>query len=558
MVSLVILIVTADSPQEVVQPVPATHGMVVSTNKLASEVGVEILKKGGNAVDAAVATAFALAVTYPSAGNIGGGGFMLIRWAKTGKAVMVDYREEAPGRAERDMYLDEKEEIIPDASTLGYLAIGVPGTVAGLTLALQSYGTMSLPEVMAPAIRLAEEGFVVTPSFSRSLERNAPRFSRFPSTKAVFLKNGKPYQPGELFRQPDLARTFKLIAKEGPSAFYRGEIARLIVKEMERGGGLITLEDLAAYKVYIHQPIRGSYRGYEILSAPPPSSGGVALVELLNILEEFDLSSMGHNTTETISLMVETEKLVYADRAEYLGDPRFVHIPVQGLISKRYAAELRKKINLFHATPSDQIKHGLPTLYESEATTHFSVVDSEGIAVANTYTLNGGYGSKVVVEGAGFFLNNEMDDFSSKPGYPNMYGLIGGEANAIAPRKRMLSSMTPTILLKDGKLFMVIGTPGGSTIITTVLQVILNVIDHKMNIQEAVAAPRVHHQWTPDFLYFERDTLPGGILKALMKRGYQIKERGSIGDAHGILVDPETGKLLGGADPRMDGVAVWY
>jgi len=558
MVSLVSLMGAVVCPWELLQPAQATHGMVVSTSRLASEVGAEILKKGGNAVDAAVATAFALAVTFPSAGNIGGGGFMLIRWAKTGKAVVVDYREEAPGRAERDMYLNEKGEVIPRASTLGYLSIGVPGTVAGLSLALERYGTMSLPEVMAPAIRLAEKGFVVTPSFSRSLERNAPRFSRFPSTSAIFLKNGKPYQPGELFLQPDLARTLRLIAREGPSAFYRGEIARLIVKEMERGGGLITREDLASYKAYIRQPVRGSYRGYEILSVPPPSSGGVALVQLLNILEGFDLSSMGHNTPESISLMVEAEKLVYADRTEYLGDPGFVHIPVQGLISKRYAADRRKKINLLHATPSDQIKHGLPTPYESEETTHFSVVDHQGNAVANTYTLNGGYGSKVVVEGAGFFLNNEMDDFSSKPGYPNMYGLVGGEANAIAPHKRMLSSMTPTILLKDGRLFMVIGTPGGSTIITTVLQVILNVIDHRMNIQQAVAAPRVHHQWTPDLLYIEKDTLPAEVLKALIRRGCQIKERGSIGDAHGILVDPTTGKLWGGADPRMDGVAVGY
>ena len=557
-VSLVIFISITITCQKPPQPVEAAHGMVVSTNRLASEVGVEILKKGGNAVDAAVATAFALAVTHPSAGNIGGGGFMLIRWADTGKAVLVDYREEAPGRAERDMYLDEKGEIIPDVSTLGYLAIGVPGTPAGLTLALERYGTMSLPEVLAPAIKLAEEGFEVTPSLSRSLEGYAKIFSRFPSTSAVFLKGGKPYQPGEVFRQPDLARTLKLIAKEGPSVFYRGEIARLIVKEMERGEGLITLEDLASYKAYIREPVRGSYRGYEILSAPPPSSGGVVLLQLLNILEEFDLSSMGHNTTESISLMVETEKLVYADRAEYLGDPRFVQIPVQGLISKRYAEDRRKKINLSHAIPSDQIKHGIPTLYESEETTHFSVVDSEGNAVANTYTLNGGYGSKVVVEGAGFLLNNEMDDFSSKPGFPNMYGLIGGEANAIAPHKRMLSSMTPTILLKDGKLFMVIGTPGGSTIMTTVLQVILNVIQHGMNIQQAVAAPRVHHQWTPDFLYYEKDTLSGEILKALLQRGYQLKERGSIGDAHGILVDPKTGKLWGGADHRMDGVAVGY
>ena len=557
-VSLVIFIGTTITPQEPLQPVEAAHGMVVSTNGLASEVGVEILKKGGNAVDAAVATAFALAVTHPSAGNIGGGGFMLIRWADTGKAVLVDYREEAPGRAERDMYLDEKGEIIPDVSTLGYLAIGVPGTPAGLTLALERYGTMSLPEVMAPAITLAEEGFEVTPSFSRSLERYTKVFSRFPSTKAVFLKDGKPYQPGEVFRQPDLARTFKLIAKEGPTAFYKGDIARLIVKEMERGGGLITLEDLASYQAYIREPVRGNYQGYEILSAPPPSSGGVVLLQLLNILEEFDLSSIGHNTPESISLMVEAEKLVYADRAEYLGDPRFVQIPIQGLISKRYAEDRRKKINLSHATPSDQIKHGIPTLYESEETTHFSVVDSKGNAVANTYTLNGGYGSKVVVEGAGFLLNNEMDDFSSKPGFPNMYGLIGGEANAIAPHKRMLSSMTPTILLKDGKLFMVIGTPGGSTIMTTVLQVILNVIQHGMNIQQAVAAPRVHHQWTPDFLYYERDTLSDEILKALLQRGYQLKERGSIGDAHGILVDPKTGKLWGGADPRMNGVAVGY
>jgi len=541
------------------RPVVAKKGMVVSASRIASEVGVQILKKGGNAVDAAVATAFALAVTYPQAGNIGGGGFMLIRLADSGKVIFIDYRERAPYKASRDMYLDEKGQVILKASTKGYLASGVPGTVAGLALALKRYGTMSLPEVMAPAIRLAEEGFVVDRFLARSFARRAKDFSQFESTAKVFLKkDGTTYSEGEVFRQPDLARTLRLIAEKGPDAFYRGEIADLIVREMKRGGGLITKKDLAEYRAVVREPVVGNYRGYTVYSAPPPSSGGICLLELLNILEGYDLKGMGFGSSATISLMAEAEKLVYADRAEFLGDPDFVKMPVSGLISKKYASFLRKKISLARAMPSTKVSHGNPWMFEDEETTHFSVVDERGNAVSNTYTLNGSFGSMVVVDGAGFLLNNEMDDFSIKPGYPNIYGLVGGEANAIAPGKRMLSSMTPTIITKGGKLFMVIGSPGGSTIITTVLQVILNVIDHGMNIQQAIDAPRVHHQWLPDVLFVEPFAIPKDVKNALLKRGYKIKLRSSIGDAQGILIDQRTGEITGGSDPRGDGAAVGY
>jgi len=503
------------------RPVVAKKGMVVSASRIASEVGVQILKKGGNAVDAAVATAFALAVTYPQAGNIGGGGFMLIRLADSGKVIFIDYRERAPYKASR--------------------------------------GTMSLPEVMAPAIRLAEEGFVVDRFLARSFARRAKDFSQFESTAKVFLKkDGTTYSEGEVFRQPDLARTLRLIAEKGPDAFYRGEIADLIVREMKRGGGLITKKDLAEYRAVVREPVVGNYRGYTVYSAPPPSSGGICLLELLNILEGYDLKGMGFGSSATISLMAEAEKLVYADRAEFLGDPDFVKMPVSGLISKKYASFLRKKISLARAMPSTKVSHGNPWMFEDEETTHFSVVDERGNAVSNTYTLNGSFGSMVVVDGAGFLLNNEMDDFSIKPGYPNIYGLVGGEANAIAPGKRMLSSMTPTIITKGGKLFMVIGSPGGSTIITTVLQVILNVIDHGMNIQQAIDAPRVHHQWLPDVLFVEPFAIPKDVKNALLKRGYKIKLRSSIGDAQGILIDQRTGEITGGSDPRGDGAAVGY
>jgi gamma-glutamyltranspeptidase/glutathione hydrolase len=541
------------------RPVVAKRGMVVSSSRIASEVGRDILKKGGNAVDAAVATSFALAVTYPQAGNIGGGGFMLIRCAETGEVIFIDYREKAPAGASEDMYLDERGEVIPEASSRGYLAVGVPGTVAGLALALERYGTMSLPQVMAPAIRLAEDGFTLDRFLARSLARHAEDFARFPGTAEVFLKNdGSPYAEGELFRQPELARTLRLISAKGPDVFYKGEIAALIVDEMKRGGGLITHNDLAGYRAVVRKPVVGSYRGYTVYSASPPSSGGICLIELLNILENYDLKGMGFGSSAIISLMTEAEKLVYADRAEFLGDPDFVNMPVSGLISKRYASSLRKRIDLSRATPGNMVSHGNPWAFEGEETTHFSVVDDKGNAVSSTYTLNGSYGSKVVVDSAGFLLNNEMDDFAIKPGYPNIYGLVGGEANAIAPGKRMLSSMTPTIISRDGKLFMVIGSPGGSKIITTVLQVILNVIDHGMNIQQAIDAPRVHHQWLPDLLYVEPFAIPADVREALVSRGYMIKPDSSIGDAQGILIDWENGELTAGSDPRGNGAAVGY
>lgn len=540
------------------RPVRARHGMVVSAQELASQVGVEILKRGGNAVDAAVATGFALAVVYPQAGNLGGGGFMVIRFPD-GRATTIDFREKAPGKAHRDMYLDEKGEVIPGLSTFGYLSSGVPGSVAGLCYALNKYGTMSLKEVLQPAIGLAEKGFPVSYGFSQALRRASEELSHFPATAKIFLKNGEPYQEGDLFVQKDLAKTLKLIAEKGPDAFYKGKIADLIAEDMKKHGGLITKEDLASYRPVEREPVCGTYRGYRIISMGPPSSGGVALIELLNILEAYDIGALGHNSSRTIHLMVEAMRRVYSDRAQHLGDPDFYPVPIKGLISKGYAAELRKGIDLYRATPSSQVSHGDPLPYEGQQTTHYSVVDEDRMAVSVTTTLNSSFGSKVVIEGAGFLMNNEMDDFSIKPGVPNIYGLVGGEANSIQPGKRMLSSMCPTILTRDGRLFMVLGTPGGSTIITTVLQVIVNVIDHGMDIQEAVDVPRVHHQWLPDVLYYEKRGLPVDVLENLGKMGYHVRElRGYNGDVQAIMVDPQTGILLGASDPRGEGKAVGY
>jgi gamma-glutamyltranspeptidase/glutathione hydrolase len=539
-------------------PVRAAHGMVVATESRAAEAGLEILKKGGNAVDAAVAVGFALAVTHPSAGNIGGGGFMLIRLAEEGDVRVVDYREMAPAAATETMYQNASGEVAGGDSTVGYRASGVPGTVAGLALALKKYGTMPLSEVIAPAIRLAREGVELSYFESQSLKTSRKLLERFPESKRIYLRDGNPYEWGERFVQSDLAHTLELIAKDGAREFYEGNVAGLIAKDMAANGGTITLEDLKNYKVIERRPIEGEYRGYKIYSMPPPSSGGIALVEMLNMLEPYPLARYGAGSSRTLHLVAEVMKRAFADRAEFLGDADFVRVPTRGLTSRSYAQERRSTIDPFIASDAASLGHGNPAPFESEQTTHFSVVDARGNAVANTYTLNGGFGSGVTIPGTGILLNNEMDDFSSKPGSPNAYGLIHGKANAIAPQKRPLSAMTPTIVLKEGKLFMVLGSPGGPTIINTVLQTLLNVIDFRMSVQEAVDAPRIHHQWMPDRLVMERIGFSEDVIQALKARGHAVEVRGTIGDCQAIMIDPETGTRLGAADPRLDGKAAGY
>ncbi|CUU06240.1 gamma-glutamyltransferase 1 . Threonine peptidase. MEROPS family T03 [Candidatus Kryptobacter tengchongensis] len=539
------------------KPVKAFNGMVVSSDSLATKVGVEILKRGGNAVDAAVAVGFALAVTYPQAGNIGGGGFMVIKMAN-GETVTIDYREKAPIKAHEDMFLDESGNFVPEKSQIGHLSVGVPGSVAGLLLALEKYGTMSRKEVLNPAIELAEKGFIVNEGLARAFKNAFEHFKKFPSTMKYFSKNGEPYKEGDLLIQKDLAKVLKLIRDRGRDGFYKGKVADLIVAEMKRGGGIITHEDLEKYQPVIRKPVIGNYRGYEIISMGPPSSGGVCLIELLNILENFDLKKYGHNSSYTIHYLVEAMKRVYADRAEYLGDPDFVEIPLDKLLSKEYAKEIASQIDTFFATPSSKIVRSVSPPQDGIHTTHYSVVDKWGNVVSVTTTINSYFGSMVVVDGAGFFLNNEMDDFSAKPGVPNQFGLLGNKANSIQPGKRMLSSMTPTIVLKNGKPFLVLGSPGGSTIITSVLQVILNVIDFGMNIQEAVDAPRVHHQWYPDEVYYEKRGLPLDVIENLKKRGHKLVERhGFQGEVQAILID-ENGIKYGAADPRGYGFAMGY
>ena len=534
---------------QIFSPIEAKNGMVVTSEPLATQIGVNILKQGGNAIDAAVAVGFAMAVTYPRAGNIGGGGFMLIHSAKTGQVVAIDYRETAPALAHRDMFLNKAGDVDNQLSRFSHLSAGVPGTVAGFALALEKYGSLSLAEVLAPAIKLAEKGFVVTPKLSRELKKLSP-------TPTIFLKpDGNFYETGEILIQTNLAKTLKLIAKQGIQAFYQGKIAELIVKEMQAHGGLISKTDLANYQAVIRKPIHGTYRGYNIYSMSPPSSGGIHIVQILNMLENDNIS--GHNSAATIHLMTEAMKRAYADRSKYLGDPDFVTIPIKGLISKSYAAQLRAKFNLIHATPSQDILPGTPPTYESDNTTHYSIVDKAGSAVSNTYTLNFSYGSRKVVQGAGFLLNNEMDDFSAKPGMPNAYGLIGGTANAIEPNKRMLSSMSPTIVLKNGKAFLVTGSPGGSRIITTTLQIIMNVIDHKMNIQTAVNAVRVHHQWLPDEIRIEKG-LNLDTIQLLQKKGHHIVVKNPMGAASSILINNIKHIYYGAADPRRGGLALGF
>ena len=547
------------------EPVRAAQGMVASANAIASQAGVDILKRGGNAVDAACATGLALAVTYPVAGNLGGGGFMLIRLAD-GKAVAIDYRETAPAQANRTMYLDKAGNVIPNASLIGYQASGVPGTVAGLALAQRKYGKLTWREIVEPARKLAANGFLVSRALATGL-RTEKSLAQNAESRRVFQKEGAFYREGETFKQPDLAATLTRLQTNGPREFYEGQTARLIAEDMKAHSGLLTAEDLKSYKAVEREVLRGTYRGYDILTMPPPSSGGAALLEMLNILEPHDLAHSGRGTASTDHLLVESMRRAFADRSEFMGDPDFVRVPVKELISKTYAAEVSRSLDLQHATPSARIGHGQPLAQarrESPQTTHFSVVDREGNAVSNTYTLNMAYGSGVTVKGAGFLLNDEMDDFTSKPGIPNGFRLIQGEANAIAPRKRPLSSMTPTIVVKGGKLFLVIGSPGGPTIINTVLQVILNVVDHKMNIAQAIAAPRLHHQWLPDTLRVETNGMTPDVFAALKAMGHVFASRAgkpgeNWGDAEGIAIDSATGARLGASDPRSrDAATIGY
>lgn len=521
--------------EAIFHPVIASNGMVSTQEKLATEAGLQVLKEGGNAIDAAVTVGFALAVTLPRAGNIGGGGFMMIHLADKNQNIALDYREKAPLKATADMFLDEQGEVMQNKSRFSPLAVGVPGTVAGLVMALDNYGTISLERALQPAIALAEKGFIVTHDFVDSLNFARSFLNKHLASQAIFYPQGNPPIVGEIFQQPDLAKSLKLIAQEGKKAFYAGEIAQAIVQEMETSGGLISLEDLAKYQPVIRKPIEGHYQGYDIYSMPPPSSGGVHLVQILNILKPFKLNQLGHNTAKTIHLMTEAMKLAYADRSKYLGDPDFVDVPIDSLTSQKYANQLSKKIELNRAIPSTKIAPDNPLKYqESHETTHYSVVDKDGNAVANTYTLNFSYGSGITVPNTGILLNNEMDDFVAKPGVANAYGLTGDEFNAIAPEKRMLSSMTPTIVLKDDRVFLVTGSPGGSRIITTVLQIILNVIDFKMNIAEATVAPRIHHQWLPDKLYLESG-VNQDTRDLLNKKGHNLETSRAIGSTQSIM-----------------------
>lgn len=563
-VLVLLLVVTLNVPVSIArEPVRARHGMVASTNEVASQVGVEVMKRGGNAVDAAIAVAFALAVTHPAAGNLGGGGFMMIR-LKDGRTTAIDYREMAPAAAHRDVYLDKNGNLIEGegGSLVGYRAAGVPGTVRGMELALKKYGSGKLnwAQLVEPARQLAARGFVVTHSLERSLYGSREYLEKYAETKRIYLKGGQFYKEGEVFRQPELAATFARLQRVGPNEFYEGETARMIVADMKRHNGLMTMDDLRGYVAKERAPVHGSYRGYEIISMPPPSSGGAVLIQMLNILEGFDLSKLEAGSSDRYHLMAEAMRRAFADRAEYMGDSDFVKVPVAGLIDKAYAATLRATINIERASTSAEVRAGHPAGYESEQTTHFTVIDAEGNAVANTYTLNNSYGSAAVAKGTGMLLNDEMDDFAAKPGTPNLYGLIQGERNAVAPKKRPLSAMTPTIVLrKDRSLWFTVGSPGGPTIINTVLCVITNVIDYDMNIQQAIDFPRIHHQWLPDELVGEPFGLSGDTQKALTARGHKLAKLRYLGDAEGIMIEEKTGVRLGATDPRRsDGLAIGY
>jgi gamma-glutamyltranspeptidase/glutathione hydrolase len=551
--------------------------MVASVHELASRAGIQMMQAGGNAVDAAVATGFALAVVHPQAGNLGGGGFMLIRMAN-GKTHFIDYREKAPGAATANMYLDPQGNVIEDASVVGYRAIGVPGSVAGMVYALRKYGKLPLDRVIAPAIKLAGEGFPLAWEDARDF-RDERSLSQFPESRRIFLRDGKYYQAGELFRQPDLARTLGRVAAN-PDDFYKGAMARELAAAIQKGGGLITANDLAQYEVKEREPVVGTYRGYEIISAPPPSSGGIVLIEILNILEGYDLARLGNRSAQSIHLTLEAFRRAFFDRAEFLGDPDFSKIPVAQLIDKKYGAAWRESIDPKHASPSQDLRrpaifsqleqfaalpHRRIARHEPSNTTHYSVLDPEGNAVAVTTTLNDSFGSRVTAEGLGFLLNDEMDDFAAKQGVPNAYGLIQGPANAIGPGKRPLSAMTPTIVLKDGKLVLILGSPGGPRIITTVANILMGVVDYGMNIQEAVNAPRFHNQWLPDVTRVEQWFSPDTVER-LRQMGHPVEfgiEEGEVwepywSDGECIALDPKTGERLGASDARNNGRAIGF
>jgi gamma-glutamyltranspeptidase/glutathione hydrolase len=552
------------------RPTHAPHAIVTSVHELASRAGVEMLRSGGNAVDAAVATGFALAVVHPQAGNLGGGGFLLLRNA-TGETHFIDFREKAPAAATENMYLDAQGNVLPDSnkdsSVVGYRSVGVPGSVAGLVYAEKKYGKLSLEKVIAPAIKLARDGFPLAYEDTQDLRRDE-YLAQFPESKRIFLRDGNYYQAGERFKQPDLARTLERIAKN-PDDFYHGAMARELAAAIHKGGGLVTAADLAAYEVKEREPIRGSYRGYEIISAPPPSSGGVALIEILNILEGFDLAKLGNRSAGAIHLEAEAFRRAFYDRTDFMGDPDFAKVPVAQLIDKKYAAGWRDSIDPNHASVSKDLKRPAfaelervaqsrpVAIREPENTTHYSVVDAEGNAVSVTTTLNDSFGSRVTAEGLGFLLNDEMDDFAAKQGVPNAYGLIQGPANAIGPGKRPLSAMTPTIVLKDGKLVLVLGSPGGPTIITTVANILIGVVDFSLDIAEAVNAPRFHHQWLPDEILVE-DRLSPDTMNVLRSKGYKLNVRHFWGDGECIMIDPKTGERLGASDGRNNGKAVGY
>ena len=555
------------SSAEGMRPVHARRAMVASVHELASQTGADTMRAGGNAVDAAVAAGFALAVVHPAAGNLGGGGFLLLRLAN-GEVHFLDFREKAPAKASAGMYLDAKGNVIPQASQIGYRAVAVPGSVAGLVEAQRRWGKLALKQVMEPAIRLARDGFALRYTDAHALRDEL--LAQFAESKRIFQRNGNYYEQGEIFRQPELARTLERIAQD-PDDFYHGALARELAAAIQQGGGLISTDDLANYKVVERRAVRGTYRGYQVISAPPPSSGGVALLETLNILEGYDLHALGSRSAKSIHLTVESFRRAFFDRAEFMSDPDFTPVPVAQLIDKQFAARWRESIDPVRATPSDSLKRpkfeALDQLASTRApmavreggnTTHLSVVDPQGNAVAMTTTLNDSFGSRVTVPGLGFLLNDEMDDFTVKPGVANLYGLIQSAANAIAPNKRPLSSMTPAIVLKDERLFLVLGSPGGATIISTVANIIMGVIDFGLDIQQAVNAPRFHQQWVPDELRLEKFGFSPDTLPLLSNGGYELKQTGYWGDAECIAVDPRTGDRLGASDGRNGGRAIGF
>lgn len=533
-------------------------GLAMTSSPYANAIGKAVLDSGGNAIDAAVAVSYALAVTHPAAGNIGGGGFALIHLAN-GEDIALDFREVAPKAASRDMFLDSRGEVIPNAAVTGYLSVGVPGSVKGMSAMLDKYGTKTLSELLEPAVMLAEKGFMVTQRQQETMQEVQSDFAKFESSSKYFLKeNGEVYKDGDILIQKDLARTLRILQKEGESAFYQGEIAKAMVSDIQKGGGILTLQDLKDYKVKWRKPLYGSYRGYDIITMPPPSSGGAHILEILNIIENVDMAKLGFASSKSIHLLTEAMRQAQADRSSFMGDPDFIDLPLDTLLSKEYAREVYRSIKTNRATPSDRIIPGLgkikqnnnPNLHEGSNTTHFSVVDKWGNAVSVTYTLNRRYGSGAAVSGYGFLLNDQMENFSIKVGYPNRHGMIEGTNNAIAPNKRPLSTMSPTMILKDGKLYVVLGSPGSGKIISVVAQVIVNLIDYKMDLVTAVESPRFHMQWQPDTLDIEKFSINKDTQEILKRMGYKVIETDTMGDVNAILIDPKTGIIYGTLDPR--------